>query len=84
MTTDVDWKIPLFEPDLGEEEADAVADVVRSRWLTQGDRTAAFERNMAELIGVPHAVALNSCTAALHVALAALGTSRWFLSPADA
>jgi dTDP-4-amino-4,6-dideoxygalactose transaminase len=69
----VTWKIPLFEPDLGDEEEQALIDVVRSKWLTMGERTADFERAFAESVGVPSAIACNSATAALHLALAALG-----------
>lgn len=67
------WNIPLFDPDLGPEEEQALVDVIRSKWLTMGERTAAFEREFAELTGVPVALACNSATAALHMALAALG-----------
>ena len=68
----MNWEIPLFDPDLGEAELEAVAQVVRSKWLTMGGRTAQFESEFASLVGCQHAVALNSCTAALHVALLAL------------
>lgn len=67
------WTIPLFDPDLGAEEEQALVDVIRSKWLTMGDRTVAFEKAFAELTGVPVALACNSATAALHMALAALG-----------
>lgn len=67
------WEIPLFDPDLGPEEEQALVDVIRSKWLTMGDRTATFEKAFAELTGVPVALACNSATAALHMALAALG-----------
>lgn len=66
------WKVPLFDPDLGPEEEQALVEVIRSKWLTMGDRTKAFERRFAEEIGVPVALACNSATAALHMALAAL------------
>lgn len=69
----MNWKIPLFDPDLGSEEAEALAAVIRSKWLTMGERTAEFEARFAAMVGVPHALAVNSATAALHVALAALG-----------
>ncbi len=66
------WKVPLFDPDLGEPELQALTEVLRSKWLTMGDKTASFEARFAEFVGVPHALAMNSATAALHVALAAL------------
>jgi dTDP-4-amino-4,6-dideoxygalactose transaminase len=69
----MNWKIPLFDPDLGPEEEQALVDVIRSKWLTMGERTAAFEHAFAEMTGVPVALACNSATAALHMSLAALG-----------
>ena len=68
----MNWQVPLFDPDLGPEEEQALIDVIRSKWLTMGDRTKAFERAFALEIGVPVALACNSATAALHMALAAL------------
>ncbi len=68
----MNWQVPLFDPDLGPEEEQALVDVIRSKWLTMGDRTKAFERRFAEETGVPVALACNSATAALHMALAAL------------
>ncbi|HVF63582.1 MAG TPA: DegT/DnrJ/EryC1/StrS aminotransferase family protein [Casimicrobiaceae bacterium] len=68
----MNWKVPLFDPDLGPAEEQALVDVIRSKWLTMGERTSAFERAFAQLTGVPVAVACNSATAALHMALAAL------------
>ena len=68
----MNWKVPLFDPDLGPEEEQALVDVIRSKWLTMGERTKTFERRFAELTGVPTALACNSATAALHMALAAL------------
>ncbi|RIA55385.1 DegT/DnrJ/EryC1/StrS family aminotransferase [Dichotomicrobium thermohalophilum] len=63
----------LSDIDMGEEEARAVADVVRSKWLSIGPRTAEFEAAFAEMMGTKHAVAVSSCTAALHLALKACG-----------
>ena len=50
-----------------------MVEVLRSRWLTTGKQAQEFEQRFAERVGSPHAVALNSCTAALHLALEALG-----------
>jgi dTDP-4-amino-4,6-dideoxygalactose transaminase len=66
------WKIPLFDPDIGEAEIASVTGVLRSKWLTMGEQTAKFEGQFAELVGVPTALAMNSATAAMHVALMAL------------
>ncbi|MEV0530222.1 DegT/DnrJ/EryC1/StrS family aminotransferase [Kitasatospora sp. NPDC050463] len=60
-------------PWLGEEEALAAAEAVRSGWVAQGPRVAEFERAFAEHLGVPHAVAVSSCTTALHLALVGAG-----------
>lgn len=69
----MNWNVPLFDPDLGPEEEQALLEVLRSKWLTMGDRTKAFETRFAQETGVPVALACNSATAALHMALAALG-----------
>ena len=71
--TDATWKICLADIDFGVEEEQAVVDVLRSKWLTMGARTADFERQFAATVGAAHAVAVNNCTAALHLALAAIG-----------
>jgi dTDP-4-amino-4,6-dideoxygalactose transaminase len=65
--------IPLSETTLGEEEAQAAAAVVRSGWLTQGERVAAFERAFAAMVGTRHAIAVANCTLALELALEAVG-----------
>lgn len=70
--------IPFDRPDIGEEEVAAVAGVLRSGWLTTGPQTQEFERRFAAYVGAGHALALNSGTAAMHVALAA-----WGLGPGD-
>jgi dTDP-4-amino-4,6-dideoxygalactose transaminase len=63
----------LAPPQLGEDEKRAVSHVIDSGWITQGDRVAAFEAQFAGHHGTDSAVAVSSCTAALHLALAALG-----------
>jgi dTDP-4-amino-4,6-dideoxygalactose transaminase len=60
-------------PAVGEEEIEAVAETIRSGWLTTGPRTAELEERFAEYVGAEHAVALSSGTAALHLSLLALG-----------
>ena len=70
--------IRLAWPDVGDEEARAVAEVLRSGFLTMGPKVAEFEDEIARACGVEHAVAVSSGTAALHLAVAALG-----LGPGD-
>jgi dTDP-4-amino-4,6-dideoxygalactose transaminase len=65
--------IPLFDIRLADEHVDAVAATLRSGWLTMGPRTEELEAAFAELLGVEHAVAMSSCTAALHIAMLAAG-----------
>jgi len=66
-------QVPFHRADLGEEEVQAVAEVIRSGWLTMGAKTFEFERQFAEYIGSRFAVAVSSCTAALHLCLEAVG-----------
>jgi dTDP-4-amino-4,6-dideoxygalactose transaminase len=61
--------IPLLRPWLGEEEVQAVAEVIRSGWISQGPRVAEFEDAVARYVGVRRAVATNSATSALHLSL---------------
>ena len=65
--------IPVFDVRLDEGVVDAVAATLRSGWLTMGPRIKAFEEEFAAHLGVEHAVATNSCTAALHLAYLAAG-----------
>src|SRR3954471_606759 len=60
-------------PAIGEEEIAAVAETLRSGWLTTGPKAAELERRMAEYLEAEHVIALSSGTAALHLALVALG-----------
>jgi dTDP-4-amino-4,6-dideoxygalactose transaminase len=64
--------IPFHRPSIGREEIDEVVRTLESGWLTSGPRTAEFERLFREYVGVPHALGVNSCTAGLQLALAAL------------
>jgi dTDP-4-amino-4,6-dideoxygalactose transaminase/carbamoylphosphate synthase large subunit len=65
--------IPVMRPWLGEDEAAAAADAIASGWIAQGPRVAEFEAAFADATGVGQAVALSSCTTALHLALIVAG-----------
>jgi UDP-4-amino-4-deoxy-L-arabinose-oxoglutarate aminotransferase len=69
----MDDRIPFSRPVLGEEEIEEAIAVLRSGWLTSGPRVQRFEREFAAYVDCEHAVAVSSCTAALHVALLAHG-----------
>lgn len=69
-------KVPFFRPAIGEEEIEEVVRCMRSGWLTTGPATKEFETEFARFVGAKHAVAVNSCTAALHLALEAVGVTR--------
>ncbi len=66
-------KVPYSRPDIGDGEIDAVADVLRSGWLTSGPAVRQFEEAFADAVGASHAVAVSSATAALHLAVEAKG-----------
>jgi dTDP-4-amino-4,6-dideoxygalactose transaminase len=68
--------IPFHLPSIGDEEVQEVEAALRSGWLTTGPRTAQFEKDFSAYVDSPYALALNSCTAGLHVALAALGIGK--------
>jgi dTDP-4-amino-4,6-dideoxygalactose transaminase/nucleoside-diphosphate-sugar epimerase len=68
--------IPLAKPDLGEEEEQAVLSAMRSGWLTSGPQIGAFQEAFCRTVEAPHAVAVVSCTAALHLALVDIGVGR--------
>ncbi|MDP8243401.1 MAG: DegT/DnrJ/EryC1/StrS family aminotransferase [Candidatus Hinthialibacter antarcticus] len=69
----VEWKISLFEPDLTRDDEEAAVRPIRERWLTMGEATREFEDAFALRIGAKHAIAVSSGTAALHLALMAVG-----------
>lgn len=70
-----DELIPFHRPSLGAAEREAVMGVLDSGWLTAGSRTVAFEDAFASFVGARHAVAVNSATAALHLALEGIGVT---------
>ena len=65
--------LPFCLPDVSQRELDEIAEALRSPWWTKGPRTLAFEKAFADYVGAKHAVGMNSCTAALHIALVAAG-----------
>jgi dTDP-4-amino-4,6-dideoxygalactose transaminase len=67
------WKIPLAKTEFGLAEKIAVWKVLGSKWATMGPQAEAFEAEFAAKAGVPHALTVSSCTAALHLAVLALG-----------
>src|ERR1051325_6010460 len=65
-------QVPFFRPQVGEAEVEEVVDTLSSGWLTSWPKVTRFEQEFAARVGASHAVAVNSCTAALHLALEAL------------
>jgi dTDP-4-amino-4,6-dideoxygalactose transaminase len=72
-STPVPEYIPLARPAIGDRDIEAVLDVLRSGWLTTGPRVHDFEAAFARYVGARHAIAVNSCTAALHLSLLTAG-----------
>ena len=74
-----DTFLSFSPPSIGEEEIDEVVDCLRTGWITTGPKVKRFEEEFAAFVGSPQALAVNSGTAAMHVALATLG-----IGPGDA
>ena len=72
----IDWNVPLSEPDFSTDEVRAVAETVSSGWWTAGPEVKALEEEFAAKLGIRHAVAVSSGTAALHLAFLALGLKK--------
>lgn len=68
--------VPFFRVEITEDEINEVVDTLRSGWLTTGPKVKLFEESFAQAVGAKYAVPLNSATAALHLALEALGVTR--------
>jgi perosamine synthetase len=69
----VQTTVPFYRPEIAQAEVDEVVATLRSGWLTTGPRVKRFEEIFASAVGARHAVAMNSCTAALHLAVHCLG-----------
>ncbi len=68
-----EWRVPLTDVEVPEQDVQAVLDCLESGWLTMGPRTRAFEEALGAFVGTPHAVTVSSGTAALHLACLAAG-----------
>lgn len=73
MTPAIEMTIPVARPSFSEADERAVIEVLRSGWVSQGPKVAEFETRFAEYVGAKHAIAVSSCTTALHLALAVSG-----------
>ena len=73
MNTVLNRTVPVARPSFGAAEEQAVLEVLRSGWVSQGPRVSEFERRFAQFVGAREAVAVSSCTTALHLALIAAG-----------
>ena len=65
--------LPFALPDIDESELDEIREVLNGGWVTTGPKTRQFEQSFATAVGAKHAIAVNSCTAAMHLALEAIG-----------
>jgi len=74
----MNWRIPLSDIDIGEEDEQAVLGVLHSKWLTMGSKTQELEKAFAQFLDSKHAIAVTNGTAALHLACLAMG-----LGPGD-
>jgi perosamine synthetase len=73
VTTSAKQTIPIARPYVGQEEEQAVIQSLRSGWLSQGPRVAEFEKQFAQYVGAKNAIAVSSCTTALHLAFIGAG-----------
>ena len=69
-------RVPFFRPQIGSREIDEVTSTLKSGWLTTGPKVIQFEKQFAAAVGATNAVAVNSCTAALHLAVEAMSLQR--------
>jgi perosamine synthetase len=76
MSANKQTKVPFFRAAISDQEIAEVCDTLRSGWLTSGAKVRRFEQQFAETVDARHAIAVNSCTAALHLAVEAMGLKR--------
>lgn len=69
----MEYKIPLFDLNFDEKEEQAVVETIKSKWISTGPKTAAFENKFAQMLNVRYAVALSNCTVSLHLAMKLVG-----------
>ncbi|MCL4513818.1 MAG: aminotransferase class I/II-fold pyridoxal phosphate-dependent enzyme [Candidatus Eremiobacteraeota bacterium] len=69
----VHWKVPFFDLNIGKEEIKAVQSVLKNKWISMGETTQQFEKEFAQRLKVKHALAVSSCTSALHLAVLVCG-----------
>jgi perosamine synthetase len=68
--------LAFHKPDICDDEIREIVDVIKSGWITTGAKTKEFERRFAEYVGASHALGVNSCTAAMHLTLDAIGLEK--------
>jgi dTDP-4-amino-4,6-dideoxygalactose transaminase len=68
--------IPFYKPNMGKEEVESVTESIESGWLTTGKKVKEFQERFSDFIGVKHSLAVNSCTAGLHLLLVAAGIGK--------
>lgn len=71
----MEYKIPLFQLNFGEEEVEAVSDTIRSKWISTGPKCEELEQLFVDMFKVKHAVSVSNCTDALHLAMVVNGVS---------
>jgi dTDP-4-amino-4,6-dideoxygalactose transaminase len=69
----MNWKVPFFDLSMGEEESESVRKAIASKWISMGEVTRQFEGEFCNRLGARNGIAVCNCTAALHLALRALG-----------
>jgi dTDP-4-amino-4,6-dideoxygalactose transaminase len=65
----MDYNIPLFKLNFGQEEIDAVTETIQSKWISTGPKCEELENQFVEMFNVKHAISLSNCTDALHLAM---------------